>query len=117
LRGRESSNERRSSWPDRQPGCGTAKDTRHYFWAEPAALDEHARFNRMVELNVIGQATNLGKTHIVQRAWRNGGRPYLHGRVFDLRSEYIHPRTSMINNGEAVQTVCKLHNAMVKNPP
>ncbi|MFP3557360.1 carbonic anhydrase [Paraburkholderia sp. SIMBA_049] len=54
---------------------------------------------------------NLGKTHIVERAWRNGGRPYLNGRLFDLRSGYIHPRTSMINNGQAVQTVCKLHNS------
>jgi carbonic anhydrase len=95
----------------------TVKDTQQYFWAELAALDEHARFDRMAELNVIEQVYNPGKTNIVQQAWRNGGRPYIHGWVFELHSEYIHPQTSMINNEQAVQTVCKFRNAMVKNPP
>jgi carbonic anhydrase len=57
----------------------TVKDTQQYFWAELAALDEHARFDRMVELNVIEQVYNLGKTNIVQHAWRNGRGRYIHG--------------------------------------
>jgi carbonic anhydrase len=85
------------------------KDIRQYFWTELAALDEHARFDRMVELNVIEQVYNLGKTSIVQNAWRRGARPYIHGWVFDLASGFIRPQTSMINNDAAMQEVCKFH--------
>jgi carbonic anhydrase len=87
----------------------TLKDTQEYFWKELAALDEPARFKRLVELNVIEQIYNLGKTSIVQDAWQSGARPYLHGWVFDLHSGYIHPQTSMINSDDAIQQVCKFH--------
>jgi carbonic anhydrase len=91
----------------------TLKDTQMYFWNELAGLDEHARFARMVELNVIEQVYNLGKTSIVQNAWKRGGRPYIHGWVFDLASGYIRPQTSMINNDAAMHEVCKFHHAAV----
>ena len=83
------------------------KDTQAYFWRELMALDEPARFDRMVELNVVEQVYNLGKTSIVQNAWKRGARPYIHGWVFDLHSGYIRPQTSMINNDAAMQEVCK----------
>jgi carbonic anhydrase len=91
----------------------TLKDTELYFGNELAALDEHARFRRMVELNVIEQVYNLGKTSIVQGAWKRAGRPYIHGWVFDLASGYVRPQTSMINNDDAMQEVCKYHRAAV----
>jgi carbonic anhydrase len=83
------------------------KDTQAYFWNELAALDEHTRFDRLVELNVVEQVYNLGKTSIVQNAWKRGALPYIHGWVFDLNSGYIRPLTSMINNDAAMQEVCK----------
>jgi carbonic anhydrase len=89
------------------------KDTHAYFWNELAALDEHARFDRLVELNVIEQVYNLGKTSIVQNAWKRGARPYIHGWVFDLNSGYIRPQTSMINNDAAMDEVCKFQHAVV----
>jgi len=85
------------------------KDTQAYFWSELAALDEHARFARLVELNVVEQVYNLGKTSIVQNAWKRGARPYIHGWVFDLNSGFIRPQTSMINSDAAMQEVCKFH--------
>ncbi len=91
----------------------TLKDTQEYYWKELAPLDEHARFDRMVELNVIEQVYNLGKTNIVQGAWKKGNKPYIHGWVFDLNSGFIHPQTSMINNDAAMQEVCKFHNGIV----
>lgn len=87
----------------------TLKDTQEYFWQELALLDDAARFKRMVELNVMEQVYNLGKINIIQSAWQNGRRPYIHGWVFDLNTGYIHPQTSMINNDEAIQEVCKFH--------
>ena len=90
----------------------TLKDTELYFRHELAGLDEDGRFRRMVELNVVEQVYNLGKTSIVQNAWQRGGRPYIHGWVFDLASGYVRPHTSMINNDAAMHEVCKYHHAV-----
>ena len=124
----------------------TLKDTEAYYWQQLQALDEPARFRRMVELNVIEQVYNLGKTSIVQNAWKRtddpssaeyhgrspegidpglgrpgvrgrANKPYIHGWVFDLGSGLIHPQTSMINNDEAMNEVCKFHNGIVGAPP
>ena len=122
----------------------TLKDTQQYFWQQLEPLDEHARLRRMVELNVIEQVYNLGKTNIVQNAWRNddpsaaeyggrspegiepglgrpgararGAKPYIHGWVFDVASGYIHPQTGMINNNDAIAEVCKFTNGIVGGP-
>jgi carbonic anhydrase len=91
----------------------TLKDTQQYFWQQLEPMDEAARFRRMVELNVIEQVYNLGKTSIVQNAWKAGGKPYIHGWVFDLGSGHIHPQTSMINNNDAIGEVCKFTNGIV----
>lgn len=45
-----------------------------------------ARLDRMVEINVIEQVNNLAETSIVQKAWKNHGRPVLHGWIYDLRT-------------------------------
>jgi carbonic anhydrase len=91
----------------------TVKDTQDYFWQELRQLDAHARFDRLVELNVIEQVYNLGKTNTIQSAWRQRGAPCIHGWVFDLGSGYIKPQTSMINSNEAITEVCKFHNGIV----
>lgn len=51
-----------------------------------AIADEHARYNRLVELNVIEQATNVIKTANVQKAYVQNGYPIVHGWVFDLHT-------------------------------
>ena len=94
----------------------TLKDTQDYYWQQLAALDEHARFDLLVQLNVIEQVYNLGKTSIVQGAWARGSHPFIHGWVFDLASGYIEPQTSMINNNDAMHEVCKFHNGIVGRP-
>lgn len=89
----------------------TLKDTQQYFWAELQGLDEEARFRRLVELNVVEQVYNVGKTSIVQTAWKTGRRPLIHGWVFDLDSGRIHPQTPMIDSDDAIAAVCKFHHA------
>ena len=89
------------------------KDTQAHFWSELAALDGHARFDRMVELNVVEQVYNLGKTSIVQNAWKRRRRPWIHGWVFDLATGYIRPQTGMINDDGAMQAICKFRGAAV----
>ncbi|WP_205728614.1 carbonate dehydratase [Flavobacterium sp. J27] len=51
--------------------------------------DKNDRFNRFVELNVKEQVFDLAKTSIVQGAWRNGQKLFLHGWVYGLNSGYV----------------------------
>ncbi len=49
-----------------------------------AIEDDHARYNRLVELNVIEQCLNVVKTAEVQKSYINTGYPNVAGWVFDL---------------------------------
>jgi carbonic anhydrase len=53
--------------------------------------EENKRVNRLIQLNVMEQVMNLAKTSIVQRAWKNEQRPFLHGWVYDLHDGIINP--------------------------
>jgi len=56
-----------------------------------AIKDEEQRTNRLVELNVQEQVTNLSKTTIIQKAWKREQRPHLHGWVYGLKDGLIKP--------------------------
>jgi carbonic anhydrase len=49
-------------------------------------LDFDARFRRMVELNAISALEDLTHTTVVQQAWREHGRPWLHAWTYDVRT-------------------------------
>lgn len=51
-----------------------------------AIADEKKRYDRLVELNVIEQATNVIKTASVQKMFHATGYPIVHGWVFDLHT-------------------------------
>jgi carbonic anhydrase len=51
--------------------------------------DDEARADRLVELNVTEQVMKLAKTSIIQRAWKYGKRPVLHGWVYGLKDGII----------------------------
>ncbi len=53
--------------------------------------DETKKVNRLVELNVIEQVSNLSKTFIVQNAWAKHQRPVLHGWVYSTSDGILHP--------------------------
>lgn len=48
--------------------------------------DEHARFNRLVELSTREQVYNLGHTSIIQEAWNRKQDLWIHGWVFDIHN-------------------------------
>ncbi|MFT6749759.1 MAG: carbonic anhydrase [Flavobacterium sp.] len=54
-----------------------------------AVENKEDRFNKFVEINVQEQVYDLGKTSIVQGAWRNGQDLTLHGWVYGLNSGYV----------------------------
>lgn len=51
-----------------------------------AISDEHAKYNRLVELNVVEQCLNVLKTAAVQEEYIESGFPRVHGWVFDLKT-------------------------------
>ena len=53
--------------------------------------DVEKRSDRLVELNVHEQVYNLAKTTIIQRCWKEEGRPDLHGWVYGLKDGIIKP--------------------------
>jgi carbonic anhydrase len=60
-----------------------------------AFKDEEKKLNRLVELNVIEQVTNLAKTSIIQKAWKAEERPHLHGWVYGLSDGLVTPLIDM----------------------
>lgn len=57
--------------------------------------DFQARYDRLVELNVIEQVQNLAGVSLVQRSWRQHQAPTIHGWVYDLRTGYLKEIASM----------------------
>ncbi len=54
-----------------------------------AIADEELRARRFVEVNVMEQVHDLGKTSIVQNAWKNGQPLHIHGWVYDIKDGII----------------------------
>jgi len=69
------------------PWLRTIRDVYRMHAAELDAItDERQRYNRLIELNVKEQATNVIKTANVQKSYQEKGYPIVHGWVFDLHS-------------------------------
>jgi carbonic anhydrase len=63
------------------------KDCAERHRAELAWLPSEAeRTRRLVELNVVEQVDHLSKMSVIQRAWKQEGRPWLHGWVYDMQT-------------------------------
>ena len=66
------------------------KDVYRYHHTELDAItDENERARRFVELNVQEQVHDLGKTSIVQNAWKNNHPLHIHGWVYDIKDGII----------------------------
>ena len=66
------------------------KDAYRYHHNELDAItDPIARGRRFVEVNVMEQVFDLGKTSIVQNAWKNNQPLHIHGWVYDIHDGLI----------------------------
>jgi carbonic anhydrase len=66
------------------------KDVYRYYHEELDHIkDKNERARRFVELNVIEQVHDLGKTSIVQNAWKNKQQVHIHGWVYDMKDGII----------------------------
>ena len=71
--------------------------------------DMDQRGRRFVELNVIEQVLDLGKTSIIQNAWKDRGGPAIHGWVYDLRNGLIQDLNVNVSDDSQLQEVYKLN--------
>ncbi len=69
------------------PWLRSIRDVYRLHQAELDAIqDEHARYNRLVELNVQEQCVNVIKMAVVQEMYEDKGYPVVHGWVFDMHN-------------------------------
>ena len=67
--------------------------------------DLKAKQDRFVELNIIEQVYDLGKTSIIQNAWQKRGEPHVHGWVYDVGNGIIKDLNVSMNSTEDMPDV------------
>ncbi|WP_025763817.1 carbonate dehydratase [Dyadobacter tibetensis] len=72
-------------------------------------IDEDLRADRLVELNVIEQVYNLGKTSIVQNAWSNNKPLQLHGIVYDIKNGLMKDLKVSADDNSHIRSVYRLN--------
>ncbi|WP_417688632.1 carbonate dehydratase [Pseudidiomarina sp.] len=72
---------------------------------ELEALDEHARIDRLCELNVIEQVRNLAKTTIIQNAWERGQELAIHGWVYSLEDGLVRDMEVTVQDRESLERI------------
>ena len=79
----------------------------YYQWEIDLQTDEKQKVRKLVELNVLEQVNNLGKTSIIQNAWKKGNSPSLNGWVYDIETGKIAVLHDEITNSEQLKVACK----------
>jgi carbonic anhydrase len=68
------------------------KDVYRLYRDELEAIEDiDARADRLSELNVKEQVLHLAKTSVIQRAWKYGKKPDLHGWIYGVQDGLIKP--------------------------
>lgn len=70
---------------------------------------EDERVNKLVELNVMEQVTNIARMSIVQKAWKDRQAPHIHGWVYGLSDGYIN-QVCNIKAGEYADDIYSFDN-------
>lgn len=65
-----------------------------------AIEDEHTRFDRMCELNVVEQVANVCQSSIVQNAWKTGQELHVHGWCYSIDNGHITDLKRTVSNAE-----------------
>jgi len=84
------------------------KDIARASEAELAQLSGEARFDRMVELNVLGQVANLAATTIVQGAWARGQELALHSWVYSIKDGLLKDLGLLIDSPSQVPELYRM---------
>ncbi len=85
------------------------KDVYRYHYPELDAItDPELRARRFVEVNIIEQVHDLGKTSIVQNAWKDNQPLHIHGWVYDVKDGLIKDLDVTFTNTKDLHEVYRL---------
>jgi carbonic anhydrase len=88
------------------------KDVYRYHHSELDAIkDMEQRGRRFVEVNVIEQVHDLGKTSIVQNAWKRNQPLQIHGWVYGIEDGLINDLNVTFSNTDDLHSVYQLDKA------
>lgn len=73
-----------------------------------ALPDDAARYHRLVELNVLEQVQNLGRTQAVRSAWERGQPLRIHGWAYDLHDGLLRDLGTTIAGSDGAAMVAEL---------
>ena len=79
-----------------------------------AIEDMDLRGRRLVELNVIEQVYDLCKTSIVQNAWTNGQKLYVHGIVYDVANGLLQDLNVTISDRQEIENIYVFDSGVIK---
>lgn len=65
-------------------------------------LEHEQKLNRLCELNVIEQVTNVCNTTIVKSAWKNGAELSIHGWIYSIENGILKDLGTCITSGETL---------------
>lgn len=88
----------------------------YYEWELQPFSDPRERARRMVELNVLEQVNNLGKTSVIREAWQRGSAPAISGWVYDIESGQINILHNEITNDDQLKLACKFERKLANTP-
>jgi len=73
-----------------------------------AISDEHARFDRLCELNVIEQVYHVCQTTLVQGAWRRGQELAVHGWIYGVHDGLIHDLNLTVSSADEIDALYRM---------
>ncbi|MQX35922.1 carbonate dehydratase [Roseospira navarrensis] len=76
--------------------------------ADLAGLSDDAQVDRLCELNVIAQASNVAATTIVQDAWARGQDLQVHGWIYALEDGHLRDLKCSLSGPEDLDEVMRL---------
>ncbi len=85
------------------------RDVRYKHDAVVSAIaDEEERLDRLCELNVVEQASNVCHTTVVQEAWEQGQSLAVHGWIYSIKDGLIRDMNVTITGADEIDEAYKL---------
>ncbi len=75
--------------------------------------DLDARVNRLCEWNVIEQVMNVGRTTVLQEAWRRGQEVFIHGWIYAISDGLLQDLDACISSNEELEQLEKREDTRV----
>jgi carbonic anhydrase len=76
-----------------------------------AIPDQKARYDRLVELNVMQQVLNVCHTTIVQGAWTRGQPLWVHGWVYNMETGTLKDLDCCVSSIDQVETIYRVRSS------